>query len=78
MGKAAGFDDVYNMTDDQLSTVKGLLEQLKPNILRFAQQLAGSVSLVGARWRMAVRILPCSAKDSGLPCRSRDRRPGGW
>lgn len=44
MGKAAGFDDVYNMTDDQLATVKGLLEQLKPNLLRFAQQATDSVN----------------------------------
>jgi spermidine/putrescine-binding protein len=44
MGKAAGFDDVYNMTDEQLATVKGLLEQLKPNILRFAQQATDSVN----------------------------------
>jgi spermidine/putrescine-binding protein len=44
MGKAAGFDDVYNMTDDQLSTVKGLLEQLKPNVLKFAQQATDSVN----------------------------------
>ena len=44
MGKAAGFQDVYNMTDDQLSTVKGLLEKLKPNVLRFAQQATDSVN----------------------------------
>jgi spermidine/putrescine-binding protein len=44
MGKAAGFEDVYNMTDDQLATVKGLLEQLKPNVLRFAQQATDSVN----------------------------------
>jgi spermidine/putrescine-binding protein len=52
MGKAAGFDDVYNMTDDQLATVKGLLEQLKPNILRFAQQATDSVNsmISGEAW----------------------------
>ena len=52
MGKAAGFQDVYNMTDDQLSTVKGLLEQLKPNILRFAQQATDSVNAMisGEAW----------------------------
>jgi len=44
MGKAAGIDDVYNMTDDQLATVKGLLEQLKPNVLKFAQQATDSVN----------------------------------
>jgi spermidine/putrescine-binding protein len=44
MGKAAGFDDVYNMTDDQLATVKDLLERLKPNVLKFAQQATDSVN----------------------------------
>ena len=44
MGKAAGIDDVYNMTDAQLATVKGLLEQLKPNVLKFAQQATDSVN----------------------------------
>lgn len=44
MGKAAGIDDVYNMTDDQLATVKGYLEQLKPNVLKFAQQATDSVN----------------------------------
>lgn len=44
MGKAAGVEDVYNMTDDQLATVKGLLEQLKPNVLKFAQQATDSVN----------------------------------
>ena len=46
MGKAAGFDDVYNMTDDQLATVKGYLEQLKPNVLKFAQQATDSVNVM--------------------------------
>ena len=44
MGKAAGIDDVYNMTDDQLATVKGYLERLKPNVLKFAQQATDSVN----------------------------------
>lgn len=44
MGKAAGIDDVYNMTDDQLATVKGYLEKLKPNVLKFAQQATDSVA----------------------------------
>jgi len=46
MGKTAGFDDVYNMTDEQLATVKGLLEQLKPNVLKFAQQATDSVNSI--------------------------------
>ena len=44
MGKAAGIDDVYNMTDDQLATVKGYLEKLKPNVLKFAGQATDSVN----------------------------------
>jgi spermidine/putrescine-binding protein len=44
MGKAAGIDDVYNMTDEQLATVKTYLERLKPNILKFAQQATDSVN----------------------------------
>jgi spermidine/putrescine-binding protein len=44
MGKASGVADPYNMTDDQLTTVKGLLEQLKPNLVRFAQQATDTVS----------------------------------
>jgi spermidine/putrescine-binding protein len=44
MGKAAGIDDVYNMTDEQLATVKGYLEKLKPNVLKFAQQATDSVN----------------------------------
>lgn len=44
MGKAAGFDDVYNLTDDQLATVKTYLEKLKPNVLKFAQQATDSVN----------------------------------
>ena len=31
------------MTDDQLATVKGYLEKLKPNVLKFAQQATESV-----------------------------------
>jgi putative spermidine/putrescine transport system substrate-binding protein/spermidine/putrescine transport system substrate-binding protein len=44
MGKAAGVEDPYNMNDEQLATVKGLLERLKPNILRFAQQATDTVN----------------------------------
>jgi spermidine/putrescine-binding protein len=44
MARAAGFDKPYDLTDDQLTTVKGYLEKLKPNILKFAQQATDSVA----------------------------------
>ena len=34
------------MTDDQLATVKGYLEKLKPNVLKFAQQATESVQVM--------------------------------
>lgn len=46
MGKAAGMEDPYNMTDDQLATVKGYLEKLKPNILRFAVQASDGINVM--------------------------------
>ena len=44
MGKAASVESPYSMTDDQLVTVKGYLEKLKPNVLRFAQQATDTVN----------------------------------
>ena len=46
MARAAGFDKPYDLTDDQLSTVKGYLEKLKPNILKFAGQATDSVNVM--------------------------------
>jgi spermidine/putrescine-binding protein len=42
MARAAGFDKPYDLTADQLGTVKGYLERLKPNVLHFAQQATDS------------------------------------
>jgi spermidine/putrescine-binding protein len=33
MARAAGFDKPYDLTDEQLATVKTYLEKLKPNVL---------------------------------------------
>jgi spermidine/putrescine-binding protein len=44
MARAAGFDKPYDLTADQLSTVKGYLEKLKPNVLKFAQQNTETVA----------------------------------
>jgi len=58
MARAAGFDKPYDLTDEQLATVKGLLEQLKPNILRFAQQATDSVAAMvsGEAWLITGNI----------------------
>jgi spermidine/putrescine-binding protein len=44
MARAAGFDKPYDLTADQLATVKGYLEKLKPNVLKFAQQNTETVA----------------------------------
>jgi spermidine/putrescine-binding protein len=70
MGKASGVEDVYNMTDDQLATVKGLLEQLKPNVLKFAQQATDSVNAMttGEAWLITGNLgNEDRVKDAGGP-----------
>ena len=70
MGKASGVEDVYNMTDDQLATVKGLLEQLKPNVLKFAQQATDSVNsmISGEAWLITGNLgNEDRVKDDGGP-----------
>ncbi len=70
MGKASGVEDVYNMTDEQLATVKGLLEQLKPNILKFAQQATDSVNSMtsGEAWLITGNLgNEDRVKDAGGP-----------
>jgi len=70
MARAAGFDTPYSLTDDQLSTVKGLLEKLKPNILKFAGQATDTVnSLVsGEAWLATGNIgNEDRVKDAGGP-----------
>ena len=70
MGKASGVEDVYNMTDEQLATVKGLLEQLKPNVLKFAQQATDSVNSMtsGEAWLITGNLgNEDRVKDAGGP-----------
>ena len=52
MARAAGFNTPYSLTDDQLTTVRGLLEQLKPNLLRFVGQATDTVNALvsGEAW----------------------------
>jgi spermidine/putrescine transport system substrate-binding protein len=44
MGKLAGVADPYNMTPDEVAKAKDLATQLKPNILKFAQQNTDTIA----------------------------------
>lgn len=52
MGKAAGVKDPYNMTADELNQAKELAKQLKPNVLKFAQQNTDTITALvsGEAW----------------------------
>lgn len=52
MGKLAGVNDVYNMTDDELASAKANMELLKPNLLKFTDQAADTWKLLadGEAW----------------------------
>ena len=70
MARAAGFDKPYDLTDDQLATVKTYLEKLKPNVLRFAQQATDSVAAMvsGEAWLITGNIgNEDRVKDGGGP-----------
>jgi spermidine/putrescine-binding protein len=70
MARAAGFDKPYDLTDDQLATVKGYLEKLKPNVLKFAQQATDSVAAMvsGEAWLITGNIgNEDRVKDGGGP-----------
>lgn len=70
MGRAAGFDNPYDMTDDQLATTRGYLERLKPNVLRFAQQATDTVNAMvsGEAWLVTGNLgNEDRVKDAGGP-----------
>ena len=70
MARAAGFDKPYDLTDDQLTTVKGYLEKLKPNVLKFAQQATDSVAAMisGEAWLITGNLgNEDRVKDGGGP-----------
>jgi spermidine/putrescine-binding protein len=52
MGKLAGAADPYNMTEEELAAATDLMYQLKPNILRLAQQNTDAVAALasGEAW----------------------------
>jgi len=58
MARAAGFDKPYDLTTEQLATVKTYLERLKPNVLKFAQQATDSVAamVTGEAWLITGNI----------------------
>jgi spermidine/putrescine-binding protein len=70
MARAANFDKPYDLTDDQLATVKGYLEKLKPNVLKFAQQASDSVKsmITGEAWLITGNLgNEDRVKDGGGP-----------
>src|SRR3990172_1703807 len=70
MGLLAGVKEPYNMTDDELATVKGYLEALKPNVLRFAQQETDMVNAMVSEeaWLVTGNLgAEDRAKDAGGP-----------
>ena len=70
MARAAGFDKPYDLTDDQLATVKTYLEKLKPNVLKFAQQATDSVKsmITGEAWLITGNLgNEDRVKDGGGP-----------
>ena len=70
MGKAAGVKDPYNMTPDEVLQAKELLKQLKPNILRLAQQNTDTVAALksGEAWIATGNLgTDTRVKDQGGP-----------
>ena len=70
MARAAGFDKPYDLTTEQLATVKTYLERLKPNILKFAQQATDTVAALtsGEAWLSTGNIgNEDRVKDAGGP-----------
>ena len=70
MGKAAGVDDPYNMTDEELARSRSWLDQLKPNILRLAQQNTDTVAALtsGEAWLVTGNLgTDERVKDGGGP-----------
>ncbi|MEZ4598102.1 MAG: extracellular solute-binding protein [Chloroflexota bacterium] len=48
MGKYTGAADPYNMTDAEVATAKDALIQLKPNVLRLAQQNTDTIAALAS------------------------------
>jgi spermidine/putrescine-binding protein len=70
MGKFAGVSNAYSMTPDEIAKAKDLLKQLKPNILRLANQATDTIAALktGEAW-IATGNLGTEArvKDQGGP-----------
>ena len=70
MGKLAGAADPYNMSEEELAQSKDLMFQLKPNILRLAQQNTDTVDALasGEAWLATGNLgTDWRVKDKGGP-----------
>ena len=86
MAQSCRLRQAVHLTDDQLATVKGYLEKLKPNILKFAGQATDSVNsmISGEAWLVTGNIGNedrvkdgGGPGDQGLRSQGRDRRLAG-
>lgn len=70
MGKFAGVSNAYNMTPDEIAKAKALLVQLKPNILRLADQATDTIAALksGEAWIATGNLgTESRVKDQGGP-----------
>jgi spermidine/putrescine-binding protein len=70
MGKLAGVKDPYNMTTEEIAQAKDLLTQLKPNILKLADQNTDTIAALknGEAWIATGNLgTDIRVKDQGGP-----------
>ncbi|HXI81502.1 MAG TPA: ABC transporter substrate-binding protein [Verrucomicrobiae bacterium] len=70
MGKFAGVGNAYSMTPDEIAKAKDLLKQLKPNILRLANQATDTIAALktGEAWIATGNLgTESRVKDQGGP-----------
>jgi len=70
MGKFAGVGNAYSMTPDEIAKAKDLLKQLKPNILKLADQATDTIALLktGEAWIATGNLgTESRVKDQGGP-----------
>ena len=70
MGKVAGVENAYNMTADEIAKAKELLKQLKPNILKLADQATDTIAVLktGEAWIATGNLgTDVRVKDQGGP-----------
>jgi spermidine/putrescine transport system substrate-binding protein len=70
MGKFAGVSNAYSMTPDEIAKAKDLLKQLKPNVLRLANQATDTIAALksGEAWIATGNLgTESRVKDQGGP-----------